>query len=125
MAKVAVVQGVPRYVSALMKRTGLEVKKKIAKKTYEVFFVVSRAFGARHGNVSCMGASTKVWTALYRRAGRVRNRSLSAWVPNSSVCLDELRAKNTIWGGFVSYRVAAVGSGHPQGWDSMGEQGAV
>ena len=78
MAKVAVVQGVSRYVSALMKRTGLEVEKKIAKKTYEVFFVVSRAFGARHGNVWGARPNTKIWTVLYRRAGRVRNRILSA-----------------------------------------------
>ena len=78
MAKVAVVQGVPRYVSALMKRTGLEVEKKIAKKTYEVFFVVSRAFGARHGNVWGAKPHAKIWTVLSRRAGRTTIQSWSA-----------------------------------------------
>ena len=49
-----------------MKRTGLEVEKKIAKKTYEVFFVVSRAFGARHGNEGGASFPPRIWTVLYR-----------------------------------------------------------
>ena len=108
-----------------MKRGGREVEKKIAKNTYEIFLRVSRAYGARHGNVSCMGTHANVWTALHRRVGRVKNCSWSAWGHSLTAFSDELRAKNTFLGIFVSYRVAAVGGGHLQGWDSMGEQGAV
>ena len=81
-----------------MKRRGREVEKKIAKKTYEVFLRVSRAYGARHGNVSCMGTHANVWTALHRRVGRVKNCSWSAWGHTLTAFSDELRAKNTFWG---------------------------
>ena len=47
----AVVWGVSWQVLAGMRRRGREAAKKIAEKTYEVFFRVSRAFGARDGNV--------------------------------------------------------------------------
>ena len=108
-----------------MKRRGREVEKKIAKKTYEVFLRVSRAYGARHGNVSCVSRFARLCTALHRRAGRVRNHIVSAKNHSLTGCFRRSRAKNTFWGVLVSYGVAAVGNAHPQGWGSMGEKGAV
>ena len=74
------------------------MRKKSRKRRMRFFLRVSRAYGARHGNVSCMGTHANVWTALHRRVGRVRNCSWSAWGHSLTAFSDELRAKNTFWG---------------------------
>ena len=52
MAEVAAVQRILRSLLAIIERMEREETKKIAKKTYEVFYRVSRAYGARHRNES-------------------------------------------------------------------------
>ena len=65
MAEVAAVQHIPRSLLTSIERMEREETKKIAKKTYEVFNRVSRAYGARHRNEWCSKTAPVICTGLW------------------------------------------------------------
>ena len=65
MAEVAAVQRIPRSLLAIIERMEREETREIAKKTYEVFNRVSRAYGARHRNEWCSKTAPVICTGLW------------------------------------------------------------